>query len=78
MKKCAVIGSINTDMVARTPRFPAPGESIIGSLFQTEFGGKGANQAIALAKLGVPVKMAGKVGNDLLEAAIWITFETSG
>ena len=46
MKKCAVIGSINTDMVARTPRFPAPGESIIGSLFQTEFGGKGANQAM--------------------------------
>lgn len=65
MKKCAVIGSINTDMVARTPRFPAPGESIIGSVFRTEFGGKGANQAIALARLGVEVCMAGKVGDDL-------------
>lgn len=65
MKKCAVIGSINTDMVARTPRFPAPGESIIGSLFQTEFGGKGANQAIALARLGAETCMAGKVGDDL-------------
>lgn len=65
MKKCAVIGSINTDMVARTPRFPAPGESIIGSLFQTEFGGKGANQAIALARLGAETRMAGKVGDDL-------------
>lgn len=65
MKKCAVIGSINTDMVARTPRFPARGESIIGSLFQTEFGGKGANQAIALARLGAETRMAGKVGDDL-------------
>ena len=65
MKKCAVIGSINTDMVARTPRFPAPGESIIGSVFRTEFGGKGANQAIALARLGAKVCMAGKVGDDL-------------
>lgn len=65
MKKCAVIGSINTDMVARTPRFPAPGESIIGSVFRTEFGGKGANQAIALAWLGAEVCMAGKVGDDL-------------
>ena len=65
MKKCAVIGSINTDMVARTPRFPAPGESIIGSVFRTEFGGKGANQAIALARLGAEVCMAGKVGDDL-------------
>lgn len=65
MKKCAVIGSINTDMVARTPRFPAPGESIIGSVFRTEFGGKGANQVIALARLGAEVCMAGKVGDDL-------------
>lgn len=65
MKKCAVIGSINTDMVARTPRFPAPGESIIGSVFRTEFGGKGANQAIALARLGAEACMAGKVGDDL-------------
>ena len=65
IKKCAVIGSINTDMVARTPRFPAPGESIIGSVFRTEFGGKGANQAIALARLGAKVCMAGKVGDDL-------------
>lgn len=65
MKKCAVIGSINTDLVARAPRFPAPGESIIGSLFQTEFGGKGANQAIALSRLGAETRMAGKVGDDL-------------
>lgn len=64
MKKCAVIGSINMDMVVRTPRFPAAGESLVGVSFQTVPGGKGANQAIALGKLGVPVRMAGTVGGD--------------
>lgn len=64
MKKCAVIGSINMDMVVRTPRFPVAGESLTGHTFSTVPGGKGANQAIALAKLGVPVRMAGMVGGD--------------
>lgn len=64
MKKCAVIGSINMDMVVRTPRYPVAGESLIGYSFQTVPGGKGANQAIALAKLGVETKMAGMVGDD--------------
>lgn len=64
MKKCAVIGSINMDMVVRTPRFPVAGESLAGYSFTTVPGGKGANQAIALAKLGVPVCMAGLVGDD--------------
>lgn len=64
MKKCAVIGSINMDMVVRTPRFPVAGESLTGHSFSTVPGGKGANQAIALAKLGVSVSMAGMVGDD--------------
>lgn len=64
MKKCAVIGSINMDIVVRTPRFPVAGETLIGHSFVTVPGGKGANQAIALAKLGVPVRMAGMVGSD--------------
>ncbi len=64
MKKCAVIGSINMDMVISVPRFAKPGETLNGNSFQTVPGGKGANQAIALAKLGIPVKMAGKVGKD--------------
>lgn len=64
MKKCAVIGSINMDMVVRTPRFPAAGETLIGRTFSTVPGGKGANQAVALAKLGVPVRMVGMVGDD--------------
>ena len=63
-KKCAVIGSINMDMVLRVPRFPAAGETLTGSGFQTVPGGKGANQAIALGRLGMPVRMAGRVGGD--------------
>lgn len=65
MKKCAVIGSINMDMVVGVPRFARPGETLTGRTFQIVPGGKGANQAIALARLGISVKMAGKVGNDL-------------
>lgn len=64
MKRCAVIGSINMDMVVATPRFPQPGETLTGTRFQTVPGGKGANQAIALARLGAPVRMAGRVGDD--------------
>lgn len=64
MKKCAVIGSINMDMVIGVPRFPQPGETLTGRKFETVPGGKGANQAIAMARLGAPVRMAGQVGND--------------
>ena len=56
MKKCAVIGSINMDLVVGTPRFPAPGETITGSIFRSVPGGKGANQAVALARLGVETR----------------------
>lgn len=65
MKKCAVIGSINMDMVLSVPRFPVAGESLTGHSFQTVPGGKGANQAIAMARLGASVRMAGMVGDDL-------------
>ena len=64
MKKCAVIGSINMDLVVGTPRFPAPGETITGSIFRSVPGGKGANQAVALARLGVETRMAVMVGDD--------------
>lgn len=64
MKRCAVIGSINMDMVVYAPRFPVPGETLTGSRFQTVPGGKGANQAVALGKLGIPVTMFGRVGAD--------------
>ena len=63
MKKCAVLGSINMDMVISVDRFPVAGESRIGTGFVQTPGGKGGNQAVALARLGADVVMAGCVGN---------------
>lgn len=59
-----VVGSLNMDLVVFTPRHPQIGETILGTRFQTNPGGKGANQAVAAARLGAPVKMIGKLGND--------------
>ena len=60
-----VVGSINIDLVVHTRHIPRPGETIMGQSFQTFFGGKGANQAVAIAKLGNSVSMIGKVGLDV-------------
>jgi ribokinase len=59
-----VVGSLNMDLVARAPRIPQPGETIIGGDFNTVPGGKGANQAVAAARLGAQVSMVGRVGRD--------------
>jgi ribokinase len=59
-----VVGSLNMDLVTRTPRLPQPGETLTGSGFSTTQGGKGANQAVALARLGASVAMIGCVGDD--------------
>ena len=64
MKKCAVIGSINMDMVLSVSRFPAAGETLTGGNFQTVPGGKGANQAVAAALQGAHVTFVGAVGDD--------------
>lgn len=64
-KNVLVIGSINVDYVIHTERLPKLGETLTGSDFAMNFGGKGANQAVALAKTGCRVKMLGAVGNDL-------------
>ncbi len=63
-KPIVILGSINMDLVCRTPYMPAGGETIIGSDFVTVPGGKGANQAVAAAKLGGAVHMIGRVGDD--------------
>jgi ribokinase len=59
-----VLGSLNMDLVIRSPRIPAPGETIIGGEFMTIPGGKGANQAVAAARLGAQVSMIGRLGQD--------------
>jgi ribokinase len=59
-----VFGSINIDLVARTPRLPVAGETLVGYSFETIPGGKGANQAVAVARLGIPTQMVGRVGGD--------------
>lgn len=64
MNSIIVIGSSNTDMVIRSPRIPVPGETIIGGSFFTNPGGKGANQAVAAARLGGKVVFVTRTGND--------------
>ncbi len=59
-----VVGSLNADLVVRSPRFPQPGETISGGDLLTIPGGKGANQAVAAARQGANVAMLGRVGKD--------------
>lgn len=64
-KKILVIGSSNTDMTIKSPRLPAPGETILGGIFRMGPGGKGANQAVAASRLGGDVTFICKVGRDM-------------
>ena len=64
-KKIVVIGSSNTDMVIKSGRLPKPGETILGGNFLMNHGGKGANQAVAAARLGGNVTFICKIGNDI-------------
>ena len=82
-KPLVVVGSINLDLVVTADHIPQPGETVIGSRFQTFYGGKGANQAVAAARLGYPTYMLGNVGDDafgqqLLEGLAEAGVETSG
>lgn len=65
MKEILVIGSSNTDMVIKTKKMPAPGETVLGGPFLLNPGGKGANQAVAATRLGGKVTFVTKRGNDL-------------
>ncbi len=65
MTSVCVLGSLNMDLVIKAPRLPARGETVTGGEFATFRGGKGANQAVAAARLGAQVTMVGCVGDDL-------------
>jgi ribokinase len=65
-----VVGSVNMDLVARTPRLPVPGETVSGETFSTLPGGKGANQAVAASRLGAPTAFIGCVGDDAFGATL--------
>jgi ribokinase len=73
-----VFGSINMDLVVRTARLPAPGETISGETFFTAPGGKGANQAVACARLGAHTRMIGRVGGDVFADALLDSLRHSG
>jgi ribokinase len=64
MTRITVVGSINMDLVTIAARFPAPGETLLAERFLTVPGGKGANQAVAAARLGAEVALVGALGND--------------
>lgn len=73
-----VVGSINMDLVVRAKRHPQPGETLLGSDFQTFPGGKGANQAVAAARMGGKVKMIGRVGEDAFGDSLLATLQQNG
>lgn len=73
-----VFGSLNMDLVAQVPRLPQAGETLLGTEFSTISGGKGANQAVAAARLGAPTMMVGRVGNDSFGTLLCESLQTSG
>jgi ribokinase len=77
-KPIVVVGSINTDLVAVTQRMPAVGETVTGSDFQIHPGGKGANQAVAVARLGYPVRLIGRLGRDTFGTELRTHLEKAG
>ena len=77
-KPIVVVGSINIDLVANTEQIPVEGETIAGNDYQIHPGGKGANQAVAAARLGYPVKMIGRLGDDSFGSQLRSHLEKSG
>ena len=74
----SVVGSLNMDLIIRTARFPQPSETIHGHSFSTACGGKGANQAYAVARMGQPARMIGCVGDDGFADAMTANLQNVG
>jgi len=78
LKPIVVVGSINADLVCQVNRIPEPGETLLGSNFKIYPGGKGANQAVAAARLGCAVNMIGKVGKDAFASLLRNSLNEAG
>ena len=76
--RVVVVGSANTDMIVRAPRLPQPGETVLGGAFSQSPGGKGANQAVAAARLGAIVTFVACVGADALGDQAVLGYEAEG
>lgn len=78
MAKIVVVGSLNMDLVVRAPKIPVPGETILGSAFDTFPGGKGANQAVSAARQGAEVVFIGRVGDDTFGRQLTAGLDSEG
>jgi len=76
--KVVVVGSANTDMVVRVPRLPNAGETVLGGAFLQARGGKGANQAVAAARLGADVTLIARLGRDVLGHEAAAAYQAEG
>ena len=76
--RICVVGSANVDLTFRTPRFPQPGETLTGHALHQGMGGKGANQAVAAARLGADVTFIACVGNDAFGKAAITAYLAEG
>lgn len=78
MSKIVVVGSSNTDLIVRAERLPLPGETVLGGEFFTAAGGKGANQAVAAARLGAATTFVARLGADAYGQAALSNFQQDG
>src|ERR1700736_5505228 len=77
-RQIVVLGSLNQDLVVSVPRLPQPGETVMGERLKSFPGGKGANQAVAAARLGGQVAMVGRIGDDSFGKALVKNLEING
>ena len=78
MEKIMVIGSSNTDLLIKTDRIPDPGETVLGGTFMMNAGGKGANQAVAVARMGGDVIFVTRIGDDMFGRGSLAGYERDG
>lgn len=78
MNKIVIIGSANTDLCVRTPKIPRPGETVMGDAFRIVSGGKGANQAVAVARMGGRAEFVARLGKDMFGDTLLANYRADG